>query len=386
MKKKVISLLISATMMVGMLAGCGSSSSTASSAAEPAESSAAESVAESTAEAAASTEEATAAESTAAEAGSSLEDSQQADEDFYAQADMSILKGKKIGITIQSLQNAYWAGVMKALQEQLDADGAEYTIVACDDNSEKQISQVENFISSKCDLIMIHPSDANAVEDVAKEAEDAGIKVMCWDDPMTNTSANWVLDNTILGEEIGKLAGGFITEHYTKDNKAQVAVIGYPQTKVLLERANGIKAGLKESADGYYDIVAEQAGIEANKAQTAMETILQKYPDCKVVAGVGAGAMIGANEALTTAVNGKVPEDMGVFTTDVTKQQLTQLISGDQASKGIIGFEGSDVDTAKACASMYALILGDKLEHRNIIRQIAPITKENAEKIMSEMK
>ena len=31
----------------------------------------------------------------------------QADEEFYAKADLSTLDGKKIGITIQSLQNAY---------------------------------------------------------------------------------------------------------------------------------------------------------------------------------------------------------------------------------------------------------------------------------------
>ncbi|MBR0034168.1 MAG: hypothetical protein IJP54_00690, partial [Synergistaceae bacterium] len=53
----------------------------------------------------------------------------QASPEFYAKADLSSLKGKKLGITIQSLQNAYWAGVMTALGEILQAAGAEYTIV-----------------------------------------------------------------------------------------------------------------------------------------------------------------------------------------------------------------------------------------------------------------
>lgn len=310
----------------------------------------------------------------------------QADDEFYAAADMSVLEGKKIGVTIQSLQNAYWAGVMAALEEELKADGAEVTIVACDDNSAQQISQIENFITSGCDLIMVHPSDANAVEDACAEARGEEIKVMCWDDPMENTDGNWILDNTALGVEIGKLAGEFITEHYTEDNKAEVALIDYPQTKVLLERGNGIKQGLEEAAAGLYEIVAEQPGLEPAESQTAMETILQKNPDCKVVVGIGAGPMIGANEALVTVTGGKIPEDMGVFTTDVTKQQLTQLMDEEAASKGIIGFEGSDVSTAKACAAMYALILGDSLENKNVFRQVAPITAENVEEIMAEMK
>ncbi len=84
-------------------------------------------------------------------------DGVQASPEFYEQADLGVLEGKKIGITIQSLENAYWAGVMTALQEKLDGLGANTTIVACDDSSATQIGQVENFISSGCDLIMIHP-------------------------------------------------------------------------------------------------------------------------------------------------------------------------------------------------------------------------------------
>ena len=310
----------------------------------------------------------------------------QASPEFYAQADLSVLEGKKIGITIQSLENAYWAGVMTALQEQLDAAGANTTIVACDDSSATQIGQVENFISSGCDLIMIHPSDAAAVEDVAKEAREAGCKVMCWDDPMTNTDGNWILNNTDLGIAIGELTGRFINEYYSEDNKAEVTVIGYPQTTILKEREEGILEGMENVAAGKYEIVANQAAIDANAAQTAMETILIAHPDCKVVTGIGAGAMIGADEALNIATGGKIPEDMGVFTTDVTKQQLEQLGSDAYPAKGIIGFEGSDEDTANACASMFAMILSGSLESQNVFRGVAPITADNVADITAGMK
>lgn len=309
----------------------------------------------------------------------------QASPEFYAKADLSVLSGKKLGITIQSLQNAYWAGVMTALDTVLTEAGAEFTIVACDDSSATQIGQIENFISSGCDLIMVHPSDAAAVEDVCAQAREAGIKVMCWDDPMENTDANWILDNTYLGTEIGKLAGAFINEHYSEDNKAEVIVIGYPQTKILLEREEGIKIGLEETAAGKYEIVASQAGIIASDAQTAVETTLQAYPNAKVVAGIGAGAMIGADEALNIYTNGEIPEDMGVFTTDVTKQQLEQLEDPTYPAKGIIGFEGSDVDTATACASMYALILADNVGAQNVFRGVTPITEETVAQIIAGM-
>ena len=310
----------------------------------------------------------------------------QAPPEFYAKADLSVLKGKKLGITIQSLQNAYWAGVMTALREILTEAGAEFTIVACNDSSATQIGQIENFVSAGCDLIMVHPSDANAVEDACAEARNFGIKVMCWDDPMTNTDANWILNNTDLGIAIGELAGKFINEHYTADKKAEVTIIGYPQTVILLERENGIKIGMKNVADGKYEIVATTAAIEANLAQNAMDTILQAHPNCRVVTGIGAGAMIGADESLQIATGGNIPDDMGVFTTDVTKQQLGQLADPTYPAKGIIGFEGSDEDTARSCASMYALILSGKLDAKNVFRGVAPITAENVSKIMAGMK
>ena len=96
--------------------------------------------------------------------------------------------------------------------------------------------------------------------------------------------------------------------------------------------------------------------------------------------------MIGANEALTTATNGKIPEDMGIFTTDVTKQQLEEIQDPNQAARAIIGFEGSDEDTARACASMYALILSGSLESKYVYRQVGEINADNIDEIMKGMK
>lgn len=55
--------------------------------------------------------------------------------------------GKKIGITIQNYENAYWAGVMSKLEEILKNEGYDATIVGCEENSAKQIEQIENFIT-----------------------------------------------------------------------------------------------------------------------------------------------------------------------------------------------------------------------------------------------
>lgn len=294
----------------------------------------------------------------------------------------------KVGITIQNLSNAYWAGVMGKLGGLLDEKGWDYTIVDCKDNSGTQISQIENFMISGCDLIMVHASDAVAVEGVCKEAMERGIKVMCWDDPMENTTANWVLDNKVLGEEIGKTAAEFINEHYTPEDKAQVTVIGYPSTKVLKDRADGIKEGLEANCEDNYEIIAEVDGLEAPEAQTNVESVMSAHPDANVFVGVCAGAMIGSNEALLAEFGrGNIPDNYGIITTDVTQQQLDSLKADGEAVRAIVGFEGSNLDTAKACVAMFERILsGEDFESdRNVIREIGPITRDNIDEILEGM-
>ena len=48
----------------------------------------------------------------------------------------------KVGITIQSLENSFWAGVFGEVEKLIKEKGWDYTILSCEDNSAKQISQI----------------------------------------------------------------------------------------------------------------------------------------------------------------------------------------------------------------------------------------------------
>ena len=320
-----------------------------------------------------------------AESTTSVDGAQEARE-WYDAADCSILDGKRIGITVQSLKNAYWIGVMAALEDVLQSCGADFRIVSCNDNAAIQQEQIEAFISEKCDVIMIHPSDASALEEICARVRGEGIQVMCWDDPMENTDVNWILNNRDLGLEIGRMAGSFINEHYGEQAKAGVIVIGYPQTKVLLERENGILEGLEKTAAGKYEIADRLSALTPSEALNTVETAIGVHPDAKVVVGIGAGPMLGADEAMNIACGGRIPDDMGVFTADVTLLQLEHLEDPAYPARGIIGYEGSDMDTARCCASIFARLLSGDIDTQNIFRPILPITEDISAKIRDGMK
>lgn len=338
--KKILSIALLIALMVSVLAGCSTGTTTAATTAAAA----------------------TAAGETTAAANTKF----------------------KVGITIQSLENSYWAGVFGEVETLLKAKGWDYTILACNDNSATQIQQIENFITNKVNLIMVHPSDPNAIEDYLKKAREAGIKVMCWDDKMTNTDVNWVLDNTKLGYTIGSAAADFINANYSADKQAEVAVMNYPQTPILLERETGILNALKEKAAGKYKVVASQPALDAATAMSNMETIIQANPNVKVVCSIGAGGDIGANEFFMTKFNSKVPADVGIFSADATQQQLEAIV-GNQASRATVGFEGSNKKTAAAVVDLYARLLnGEKFADQNVVRPLLTIDAKNAAQYLAD--
>ena len=63
------------------------------------------------------------------------------------------------------------------------------------------------------------------------------------------------------------------------------------------------------------------------------------------------------------------------------------LKSGEEAVRAIVGFEGSNLDTAQACLDMYEKILSgeDFSDDKNVVRTIGPITVDNIEEILKGM-
>ncbi len=289
-----------------------------------------------------------------------------------------------IGITIQSLENSYWSGVFGEVEKLMQAKGWEYTLLSCNDNPAVQTEQIESFTASRVDLIMVHPSDPDAIEESLKEAREAGIKVMSWDDILVNSDVNWVLDNTQLGYTIGETAAEFIIEHYSEDNKAHVAVMNYPQTPILLERENGILTALEESAGGKYVIADRKPAIEVSDALKNMDEILEADPEVKIVCSIGAGGNIGANQYFVIATEGNIPDDMGVFSADSTERQLETIVNG-EATRAIVGFEGSNKKTAEAAVDLFGRLLNDeRFSARNIVRPLIVIDSANAAEYLAD--
>ena len=229
-----------------------------------------------------------------------------------------------VGMTVQDLSNPVWAATAEELDKLITNDGGEFIYLDCKSNAPTQISQVENFIARKVDLILIHAADANAVEEVLGRARAEGIKVICRDDDLENSDLNWLANNYERGLIIGEEAAKWINEKL--DGKAEVGILNYPAIQVLLERGNGIVDGLKKYAPGA-TIVAESSAINPVEGMAKTETFLQAHPNMKVIACIGGGAAVGANEAVKAS--GLLDDKFGIFAIDATPGELEAIANNE---------------------------------------------------------
>ena len=107
----------------------------------------------------------------------------------------------------------------------------------------KQFTQIDNFIASGVDLILLNPADANAVGPAIKKAQAAGIVVVAVDTFADGADAVVQTNNTQAGE----IACQFIVDKL--GGKGEVVIINGPQVSSVVERVKGCEAVFAKSPD-----------------------------------------------------------------------------------------------------------------------------------------
>ena len=288
-------------------------------------------------------------------------------------------KAVKVGMTVQDLSNPTWAGYCQAIQKEIQSKGGKLNYVSCESNVNKQITQVENFVASGVNVLIVHPADPAGIEDSLKQAREKGVKVLAWDDNLQNADIAWLIDNHQLGYTIGEYAAKWINEKL--GGKAEVAILNYPQLPILLQRGNGIKDAITKLAPNA-KIVAETSAINPAEGITKMETVFQSNPKVKVVGCIGAGGSVGSNEAAKAA--GKITDDFGIFAADATQPELTAIKNNEGIRMSVTITGTNKVIAEKVAAMVDQLASGKPIEKKEIYRELIPVTKENVDEFLHQ--
>lgn len=177
MKRKLIGTLLSTAMVVSLVAGCSSDNAS---------------------------EQTNAPTDTGS--GTEAEGDAQ-NEDTASDASTG---GAKIGISMPTQSLERWNRDGAYLDEQFRAAGFETVLTYSDDDSGKQVNDIQNMLADDVDLLVVAAIDGAALNTAMNEAAEANVPVIAYDRLILNDAVSYYV--SFDNYTVGKLQGEFIIE------------------------------------------------------------------------------------------------------------------------------------------------------------------------------
>ncbi|MDQ1183075.1 ABC transporter substrate-binding protein [Agrobacterium larrymoorei] len=198
----------------------------------------------------------------------------------------------KIGMTFQELNNPYFVSMQEALKEAAASIGADVVITDAGHDVAKQISDVEDMLQQKIDILLLNPTDSAGIEAAVHAAKAAGVIVVAVD-----ANANGPVD-TFVGSK-NRDAGYMSCKHLGEavGGKGEVAILDGIPVVPILQRVEGCKAALAEFKD--IKLVDTQNGRQDRSvALGVVENMIQSHPNLVGIFSVNDGGAMGALSAI----------------------------------------------------------------------------------------
>ncbi|MGN7309786.1 ribose ABC transporter substrate-binding protein RbsB [Alkalicoccobacillus gibsonii] len=238
-----------------------------------------------------------------------------------------------VGFSVSTLNNPFFVTLEEGAEVKASELGLDLVTVDAQDDSSKQISDVEDLIQRGVDLIIINPTDSSAVTAAIEAANNADIPVITVDrgadggEVVTHIASDNIAGGELAGELMVELVG----------EGAKVAELeGIPGSSAARERGEGFN----NIAEDSLDVVAKQtANFDRAEGLTVMENILQGNSDIEGVFAHNDEMALGALEAIEAA-----GEDIVIIGFDATTDAVEAV--GDERMAGtvaqqptVIGYE-----------------------------------------------
>ena len=198
----------------------------------------------------------------------------------------------KIGMSFQELNNPYFVTMKQALEEAAASVGATVVITDARHDVAKQISDVEDMIQKKIDILLLNPTDSTGVEGAVKSAKAAGLVVAAVD-----ANAKGPVDTFVGSKNYD--AGVMACEYMGKalDGKGDVAILDGIPVVPILERVRGCKDALAKFP-GMKIVTTQNGKQERDQALAVTENMIQANPNLKGIFSVNDGGAMGSLAAI----------------------------------------------------------------------------------------
>jgi ribose transport system substrate-binding protein len=199
----------------------------------------------------------------------------------------------KIGISLGSMGNPFFVALAKGAETEAKKinPNVEVMTFGYDFDIGKQFTQIDNFIATGVDLILLNPADAKAVGPAIKKAQAAGIVVVAVDTFAEGADAVVQTNNTQAGE----IACQYIVDKL--GGKGDVIIENGPQVSSVVERVKGCKSVIAK-APGITILSDDQDGKGSRDGgMNVMQGYLTRYEKIDAVFAINDPQAIGSDLA-----------------------------------------------------------------------------------------
>ncbi len=204
----------------------------------------------------------------------------------------TVANAAKIGLVISTQNNPFFVTLKEGAEGKAKDLGDELIVLDSQNDPSKELANIEDLLVKGIDVLLINPTDSDAVVSAVRAANRQKVPVVTLDRAANKGKVvSHVASDNVLG---GEMAGNYIIEKLGGKGKV-VELEGIPGTTAARDRGEGFN----KSAKGKLDIVAKQpADFDRTKGLTVMENILQAQPEIDAVFAHNDEMALGATKAI----------------------------------------------------------------------------------------
>ncbi|HSK39538.1 MAG TPA: ABC transporter substrate-binding protein, partial [Arenibaculum sp.] len=239
--------------------------------------------------------------------------------------------------------------------------------LSADYDLNKQFTQMDNFIASGVNLILINAVDPRAVRPAIQRAQDAGIVVVGVDVAAEGADATVQTDNV----QAGRIACEYIVE--ALDGQGEVIIQNGPQVSAVIDRVQGCKEVFAENPD--ITVLSDDQDAKGSRegGLNIMQGHLTRYPNIDAVFAINDPQAIGSDlaakqlnrsEMIITSVDGAP---------DIEAALKGNTLVQASASQDPYAMAQTAVEVG------YAIMQGNEPENEMVLLPSTLITRDNVE-------
>ncbi|MBF0784028.1 ribose ABC transporter substrate-binding protein RbsB [Muribacter muris] len=208
----------------------------------------------------------------------------------------SVMAKDTIALAISTLDNPFFVTLKEGAEQKANELGYHLIVLDSQNNPAKELANVEDVSVRGAKVLLINPTDSEAVGNAVAVANRNHIPVITLDRGANKgTVVSHIASDNVAG---GKMAGDFIAEKVGK-NADVIQLEGIAGTSAARERGEGFQQAV--AAHQFKLLASQPADFDRTKGLNVMENLLASHGSAKAVFAQNDEMALGALRAIKSA-------------------------------------------------------------------------------------